>query len=134
MKPRIGRGVVLDVDATASLELGDGCVLEDGVRIHAREQAVVRIGAGAVLGERAVVLAHCAVEIGAGAVLGPDAVLIDFEHRTDDVETPVRLQGLRTAAVRVGDGARVGPRAVLERGTTVAPGGVVAPHAVVRAR
>lgn len=128
------RRVVIDVDETATLTLGEGCVLGEGTRIHARGGAVVRIGDGAVLGERCVILAHERVEIGAGAALGDGVVLVDFAHAHDDTERPVRHQPLRTAPVTVGDGARLGPGAVVERGGAIPPGGMVGANAVVRAR
>jgi len=94
----------------------------------------VRIGPGAVLGERCAVLCHHGIEVGAGARLGDGVVLVDFEHAHDDVETPVRLQPLWTGAIRVGDRARIGPGAVLERGVVVAPGGEVGANTVLPER
>jgi carbonic anhydrase/acetyltransferase-like protein (isoleucine patch superfamily) len=129
--PLLGRGVVLDVSGGAHVTLEDGCVLLDGCRIHARDRAQVRIGARALLGERCVVLAHERVEVGHGAVLGDGAVLVDFAHAHADVERPVRLQGLQTSAVVVGDGARVGAGAVVERGARVTAGRPVPANSVV---
>jgi acetyltransferase-like isoleucine patch superfamily enzyme len=117
--PRLGAQVVLDLAGGARVTLEDGCVLLEGCRIHARDGAQVRIGAGALLGERCVVLAHERVEVGAGAVLGDGAVLVDFAHAHDDVERPVRSQPLLTAPVVIGEGARVGAGAVVERGAVV---------------
>jgi acetyltransferase-like isoleucine patch superfamily enzyme len=123
------------VDGT--LEIAADAVIGDGTRFHVRG-GTVRVGAGARLGERCVILCHQRVEIGAGAVLGDDPtslrseVLVDFAHEHGDAETPVRHQPLRSAAVVVGDGARVGPRAVIEAGVTVAPGASVPAQTVRR--
>jgi acetyltransferase-like isoleucine patch superfamily enzyme len=100
--------------------------------VHARGTAVVRIGAGAVLGERCVILAHDRVEIGAGARLGVGVVVVDFAHAFDDVERPVRQQPLRTAPVVVGDRAILGPGTVVEPGGRVAAGATVMANTVVR--
>jgi acetyltransferase-like isoleucine patch superfamily enzyme len=127
--PLLGRGVVLDVAAGARVVLGDGCVLLDGCRIHARG-AEVRIGAGALLGERCAILAHERVTVGPRSMLGDGVVLVDFAHAHEDVDRPVRHQPLETAPVEIGNGARIGPGAVLERGARVAPGGTVPAHAV----
>jgi acetyltransferase-like isoleucine patch superfamily enzyme len=48
-----------------------------------------------------------------------------------DVETPVREQPLRRAAIRVGAGAVVGPHAALGPGAAVSAGARIAPYAVV---
>lgn len=128
--PRLGRGVRLEAAAGARIVLGDGCVLLDGCRIHARA-GVVRIGAGAVLGERCAVLCHERVDVGPGCLLGDGVVLVDFAHEHGDPERPVRHQPLVTAPVVLGARARVGPGAVLERGARVAAGAQVAAHHVV---
>jgi acetyltransferase-like isoleucine patch superfamily enzyme len=114
-----------------TLDIAPDAVIGEGTRFHVRG-GTVRIGPGARLGERCVVLCHERVEVGAGAVLGDDVVLVDFAHDIADPETPVRHQPLRTAPVVVGERARVGHRAVLERGAVVAPGETVAPQTVRR--
>src|SRR4051812_14523088 len=53
----IGRGVVLDVAPGARLELGDGCAIGAGTRLHVRA-GTVRIGPRAVVGERCALAAH----------------------------------------------------------------------------
>ncbi|HET8535763.1 MAG TPA: hypothetical protein VFL73_01170, partial [Solirubrobacteraceae bacterium] len=95
-----GRGVVVEVAHGARLEIEPGAAVGDGCHIVVRG-GLVRICAGAVLGERCRLIAHERIEIGAGAVFGDEAVAIDFDHRYADVERPVRLQGVATAPVIV---------------------------------
>jgi acetyltransferase-like isoleucine patch superfamily enzyme len=121
---------VRDVTDGGRLEIAPDAVIGAGTRFHVRG-ATVRIGPGARLGERCVILAHAGIEIGAGAVLGDDVVLVDFAHRFEDPETPIRHQGLDTRPIRIGDGAVVGHRAVIERGAVVPAGGHV-PEQTVR--
>jgi acetyltransferase-like isoleucine patch superfamily enzyme len=110
--------VVFDVAPGATVELGEGCAIGAGCRFHARAGAVT-IGAGAVLGERCTLSAHAGISIGAGARLGDEVAIVDFDHRYDDVEQPVRAQGLVGTPVVVGAGALVGARAAVQRGVTV---------------
>ncbi len=128
--PRLGRGVLLEAAPGARIVLGDGCVLLDGCRLHARA-GELRIGAGAVLGERCTLVAHERVELGAGCRLGDGVVATDLAPVHADVEVPIRHQGVRTAPVRIGDGARVGPGAVLEAGAVVPAGDSVGAHRVL---
>ena len=125
-----GRGVVLDVARGARLELGEGCAIGAGSRLHVRA-GTVRIGSGVVLGERCTLAAHAGIEIGDGAVLGDEAVVVDFDHRHDDVEVPVRLQGVVGTPVVIGAGARIGARAAIQRGVTIGRGAHVAALSVV---
>ena len=105
---RIGRDVILRADPGARLVIGDGAAFDDGARVHARG-GLLRIGAGAVLGEHAS-LADTA-QVGAECVVGPWA----------------RLEG----DALMGPRARLAAHAVLLRGARVAPGGLVPAYAVV---
>lgn len=118
---RAKRGWIAD---GGTLDLAPDAVIGDGTRFHVRG-GTVRVGAGARLGERCVILCHERIEIGAGAILGDDVVLVDFAHDHADAEVPTRHQPLLTAPIVIGAGARVGHRAVIERGAVVAPGATV---------
>lgn len=126
----LGRGVVVDVAPGARLELGDGCAIGAQSRLHVRA-GTVRIGAGAVLGERCTLAAHAGIAIGDGAVLGDESVVVDFDHRFDDPEVPVRLQGIEAAPVVIGAGARIGARAAIQRGVRIGERAQVAALSVV---
>ena len=116
-----------DVAPGARVVLGAGVVLGDRCRFHVGS-GEVSIGAGTTLGERCVVTAHERVAIGARCLLGDEVVLIDLDHRFDDVERPVRLQGVRTGPVTVGDGVRIGPGAAVLRGARADPHTVADRH------
>jgi acetyltransferase-like isoleucine patch superfamily enzyme len=130
-RPRLGRGVRLDLAPGAHLVLGDGSRVGDGCRFHLGSGATVSVGDDARLGERCVIAAHERVEIGAGARLGDEVVLIDFDHDLRDVERPVREQGLVTAPVVIGERAAVGAAAGVLRGVTVGAGARIGVRAVV---
>lgn len=127
---RLGRGVRLDAAAGGRIVLEDGCEVGDGCRLLARG-AEVRIGAGAVLGERCRVIAQVGIAVGAGARLGDGAMAVDFDHVIADVETPIRLQPIDAAPVTIGARARIGRGASILRGVTVGEGAVIGAHAVV---
>lgn len=129
-RPAIGRRVRLAVAPGARLELGDGCVLGDGVRIQA-VAGTVRIGPGAVIGEHAVLVALAGIEIGPGAGLGAQVLVADSAPSFDDVELPVRRQAVRGEPLQVGANARIGARAALLAGARVGAGAVVGSYAVV---
>ena len=124
------RGITLDVSPGADVQIDETAQLGAGCRIHARG-GVVRIGAGARLGEGCVLIAHAGIEIGDGAVLADEVVLIDFEPTHEDPETPTRLQPLRAQPIVVGPGARIGVGAALQPGAHVRGGAVVQPRTVV---
>lgn len=89
----------------------------------------MRVGVGARLGERAVVVSGAGVEIGARAVVGDWAAVEGFAPTFSDVERPVRLQPVALVPLTIGVGAVVGPHAVV--GVSVPVGAVVEPYAVL---
>lgn len=118
------RGVRINVAPGARVILEDGCRLGQGCRIEAGG-GTVRIGPGAWVGERAVLVALAGIDVGARCVVGDWAVISDAEPTFDDAERPTRLQPLHAAPVRIGDGARIGLHAAVPPGATIAPGAVV---------
>jgi acetyltransferase-like isoleucine patch superfamily enzyme len=129
VRGRVGaeRGVRVRVARGARVVLEDGCLLGEGCRIEANG-GTIRIGPGARLGARSVLVALAGIDVGAGCLVGEWAMIADAEPSFDDPERPTRLQPLRTAPVRVGDGARVGSHAIVQAGATIAPGEVVAAY------
>jgi acetyltransferase-like isoleucine patch superfamily enzyme len=118
-------GVRVRVAPGARVLLEDRCVLGAGCRIEANG-GTVRIGPGAELGARSVLVAEAGIDVGAGCTVGEWALIADAEPTFDDPERPTRQQPLRSAPVLVGDGARIGVHAVVQ--ATIAPGEVIAPY------
>lgn len=129
-RPLLGPGVRFDVAAGAHVIVGDGASLGDRCRLHVHA-GTVTIGEGAVLGDRCAIAARTSVFIGEQCVLGDEVVIIDFDQRFDDVETPIRVQELVSGPVRIEAGAVLGPRAAILRGVRVGAGARVGAHSVV---
>jgi acetyltransferase-like isoleucine patch superfamily enzyme len=127
---RVGKGVRMTVAPGAHLSLGARCSIGDGTRIDVAAGSV-ELGGHATLGTRCVIAARDRVTVGAHARLGDEVVLIDFDHGTDDVESPVRLQGLPTAPIVIGDRARIDYGAAILRGVGVGAGAHVGARSVV---
>lgn len=125
-----GPGVLLEVDRGARVTFGRGAWIGGGSRIRVRA-GELDVGDGALLGRDCAISVRRRIAIGAGSTLGDRAMLVDFDHVAEDVERPIRLQGLRTAEVQIGEGARLGVQACVLRGVSVGAGAVVGPMAVV---
>ncbi len=110
--------------------VGDGASLGERCRLHVHA-GTVTVGEGAVLGDRCTIAARTGVLIGEQCVLGDEVVITDFDQRCDDVEVPIRLQGLVSSPVRIDAGAVLGPRAAILRGVHVGAGARVGAHSVV---
>jgi len=126
----IGRAVSVEVCSGARLRIGERARIGDRTRLVVRA-GTVEIGEQASLGERCAIVAHAGVRIGPRATLGDDVAILDFDLRFADPDLPIRLQGLITEPVSVGEGAILGPRAALLHGARVGAGARVGPFAVV---
>ena len=128
---RIDRSARIEVSRGARVVLGRDVVIGPDARISAHS-GTVKLGAGARLCERAVIVAHTGVEIGEGAVIGDWAAIEDATPTFADVERPINTQPVLAALVRVGARAKIGMHAVLGAGAAIPAGATVAPYAVVR--
>lgn len=128
---KVHRSARIEVARGARVILGPGVVIGPDVRIAAHG-GTVKVGAGAWVGERAIIVSRAGVEIGEHAVIGDWAAIEDAAPTFADVERPINAQPALTGLVRVGARARIGTHAVLGAGTEVPAGGTVAPYAVVR--
>jgi carbonic anhydrase/acetyltransferase-like protein (isoleucine patch superfamily) len=127
----LGRDVVFDLVPGARLVIGAGVALGDGCRFHIGPDATVIVDEATRLGEKCVITAHERVTIGAGCVLADEVVLLDGDPRVDDVERPVREQGLSTSPIAIAAHVRIGPGAAILRGVTIGAGAAIGAHAVV---
>lgn len=99
--------------------------------VHVADGATLDVAPGVRFGSRCRIVCHDHITIGAGAVLEDEVVLLDFDHRHDDAETPVRLQGVVTAPVHIGERALLRKGCVVLKGVSVGAGAEVGHHAVV---
>lgn len=56
----------------------------------------------------------------------------DFDHRSDDLSTSIRSQGIVKSPVRIGRGSWVGVKASVLRGADIGEHSIIGAHAVVR--
>jgi acetyltransferase-like isoleucine patch superfamily enzyme len=149
----IGRGVSIRLDAggTNVLAVGDGTVLQDGVRLwlfsgriaigkHTilRDQAVLKTSGELSLGElvrigySTVVHCHERVELAERVVLADQITLVDSDHVHDGTDTWFMKQPVRAAPIHIARNTLVGANSVITRGARLGKNAVVAAGAVVR--
>lgn len=116
---------------TARLIIGAYTHIGGGSALRAHE-GTLRIGEKTVVGIRNTFNTWLDVEIGASCIFADDVYVCDFDHRTDDLETPIKDQGIVKSPVRIGDDTWVATKVVVIRDTDVGPHSIVAAGAVVR--
>lgn len=91
----------------------------------------VRIGRHVHVGEGSMVTAGELVEIGDDTVIGPKTIIVDADHRFGNPAAPMRVQGLKTAPIRIGADVWLGGHVSILKGVTIGRGAVVGAGAVV---
>jgi len=126
----IASDVTLQIGDKGRIELGRWSWLGHGTKIRCHE-GVVSVGAKTVLGQECTISAYQLVSIGRECVIADRVMLIDFDHGAEEVERPVRLQGIYKRDVRVGNNVWIGYGACILRGVTVGDNAIVGTGAVV---
>ncbi|WP_425502375.1 acyltransferase [Phytoactinopolyspora limicola] len=111
--------------------LGRWVHIGDETQVRAHE-GTVRIGDKTVIGRQSTVNCYLDVEIGARTLIADWVYVTDFDHRTDDLGTPIKDQGIVKTPVRIGPDCWLGVKTTVLRGSVVGEGTVIAAHAVVR--
>lgn len=115
------------------MEIGREVWIGRGTAIRCHE-GFLKVGDGVVFGGDDTLNCYLHVEVGDDCIFADDVYVGDFDHRTDDLETPIQHQGIVKSPVRIGADCWIGTKAVILRGTTIGPGSVVGASAVVRGR
>jgi acetyltransferase-like isoleucine patch superfamily enzyme len=126
----LGSRVQLQIGRKARVALGRWSWIGHGTKIRAHEGRV-SIGAKTVLGQECTISAYQHVSIGRECVVADRVMLIDFDHGVEEVERPIRLQGIYKRDVRVGHNVWIGYGACILRGVTVGDNAIVGTSAVV---
>lgn len=130
----IGKGVEIVVrEGFGRIVLGRWVHIGDDTKLRAHE-GTLRIGDKAVLGRDNVINCYLDVEIGACTLLSDWIYVTDFDHRTTDLDRPIKDQGIVKSPVRVGPDCWIGTKVSVLRGTDVGRGSVLAAHTVARGR
>lgn len=133
----IGEGSLVDASGRRGVRLGRGAKLGRRVIVTTTSQ-LGKQGVGLTLGDFTGIgdYAHlgCSggVTFGTNVIAGPYLTCHSQEHLTDDLHTPIRLQGTREAEVVVGDDVWIGARVTLLAGSRVGDGCIIAAGSVVR--
>ena len=107
------------------MHIGD----KNTIRAH---EGSLRFGDKVVLGRDNVINCYLDIELGDSVLMADWCYVCDFDHRMDDINLPIKDQGIIKSPVRIGPDTWVGVKVTVLRGTTIGRGCVLGSHAVVR--
>jgi acetyltransferase-like isoleucine patch superfamily enzyme len=125
-------GAKLEVGRSAQLRLGRWCWIGDGTKLRVHEGSM-SIAAKSVIGQECTITCYKRISIGRECMIADRTMMIDFDHVIDDVELPIRKQGIRKQPVAIGHNVWIGYGACVLRGVSVGDNSVIGAGAVVAA-
>ncbi|MCA1824701.1 MAG: DapH/DapD/GlmU-related protein [Mycobacteriales bacterium] len=98
------------------------------IRCH---EGNLRIGDKCVFGKDNTINCYLDIEFGPAALVADWVYICDFDHRFDDIHTPIKDQGIVKEPVRIGRDVWIGEKSSILRGVTVGEGAVIGSHCLV---
>jgi acetyltransferase-like isoleucine patch superfamily enzyme len=128
----LGRRVEITVRPEhGRLIIGRWVHLGDETRLRAHE-GTLRIGDKVVFARDVTVNCYLDIEIGGSTLIADSVYICDFDHRTDDLDTPIKDQGLVKSPVRIGPDCWLATKVTVLRGTDIGRGCVIGANSVTR--
>lgn len=127
-------GKNVEIHATPGLgrlEIGRWVHIGDGNAIRCHEGSL-RIGDKVVFGRQNVVNAYLDIEFGDAALIADWCYICDFDHVIDDINVPIKDQGIVKGPTRIGADTWIATKVTVLRNTAVGRGCVLGAHAVVK--
>jgi acetyltransferase-like isoleucine patch superfamily enzyme len=111
--------------------LGKWVHLGDETRLRAHE-GTLRIGDKVVFARDVTVNCYLDVEIGASTLIADWTYICDFDHKTEDLDLPIKDQGLVKSPVRIGPDCWLATKVTVTRGADIGRGTVIGANSVAR--
>ena len=111
--------------------LGKWVHLGDETRLRAHE-GTLRIGDKVVFAREVTVNCYLDIEIGASTLIADWTYICDFDHKTEDLDLPIKDQGLVKSPVRIGPDCWLATKVTVTRGTDIGRGVVIGANSVAR--
>lgn len=91
----------------------------------------LKIGDKVVFGGKNTINCYLDIEVGDECIFADWIYVCDFDHKYDDMQVPIKNQGIVKSPVKVGANCWVGEKSTVLRGVTIGEGCVIASHALV---
>jgi acetyltransferase-like isoleucine patch superfamily enzyme len=139
MGGRLGPGVrvyggvrIIMASRAGRIEIGEGFrILRNAVVNTLPPGGRITIGKHVHLGESSMITAGESVEIGDDVVIGPQTIIVDSDHHAEDLERPIRVQGIKARPIRIEEGVWLASHVTVLGGVTIGRGAIVGAGAVV---
>jgi galactoside O-acetyltransferase len=118
-------------NAPGAITIGANVRILRNVTISTAPTGKVIIGDRVHIGEGTIIFSHLSINIGNDVIIGPQNVVIDSDHRYQDLSIPMNQQELSFEKVIIEDDVWISSNCVITKGVTICKGAVIGAGAVV---
>ena len=122
---------IIQISRQARCQIGRAFTTDRDIEIVVMPHASLVIGHDCYVGHGSTLAVSQAVTIGDDALVGDLVSIRDHDHCFDDIDTPVRMQGLVSSPIVIGRNVWIGAKATITRGVTIGNNVIVTANAVV---
>lgn len=127
----LDRGVTIQArPGYGRLILGSWIHIGAGSAIRCHE-GTMRIGDKCIIGRDVSINCYLDVDIGAASMIADWVYIADFDHRFDDLQVPIKDQGIVKDRISIGRDVWIGTKSTVVRGVRIGDGAVVGANSVV---
>lgn len=132
----LGQGCNINALSVEGAKLGDYASVGPYTYIICTGQ-LQYLGKGLVLGNSVGIGSHCLLGCAGGIHIGADTIIGNFvsfhaeNHQYDDLQTPIRLQGVTHKGIQIGQNCWIGAKATILDGVVVEDGCIIAAGALM---
>lgn len=126
----IDRTVILNTEKGGTIKIGDNCSIKEHV-IIATYGGNIEIGNHSSINPFCVLYGHGGLTIGNELRMATHSVIIPANHVYDDLEKPIRLQGLTKEGVSIANNVWIGTGVRILDGVAIEENAIIAAGAVV---
>jgi acetyltransferase-like isoleucine patch superfamily enzyme len=143
-KLKLGKSVTIDRGCFINALSTEGIILDDNVSVG-RNTTIIGtgnlqfLGKGMTVGKSVGLGTHSFYGCAGGIEIGRDTIIGDFvsfhaeNHIIDDMNVPIRLQGVYHKGIKIGENCWIGAKVTILDGVTIENGCVIAAGALVTA-
>jgi len=124
-------GVRIVGSSSGAVAIGNNVRILRGVTISTSPRGRIRIGNGVHIGEGSVIFSGEEIRIGDNVIIGPQNVIVDFDHRFQDLEIPINQQDVNGKKITIGEDVWIASHCVITKGVTIGKGAVIGAGSVV---
>lgn len=124
-------GIRIVGNSPGAVTIGNDVRILKGVTISTTPEGKIQIGNGVHIGEGSVIYSGVGIRIGDNVIIGPQNIIVDLDHRFENLDVPINQQGMNGKEISIGENVWIASQCVVIKGVTIGKGSVIGAGSIV---